>query len=216
VVLVAVDCSNPDLAAAAMQASLARCRFRDAILFTDSPLQAPGVRIAAIDSITSIAEYSRFIMKTLGSLVDADYVLVMQWDGFVLDASRWSDEFLRYDYVGARWPHFEGSHTVGNGGFSLRSSRLLGALQDPDLAVSHPEDNAICRVYRDYLEKRYGIAFAPEEVANAFSFELDVRNTATFGFHGMCNLWRVIESAEIRSFAFLQPLIERWSDEFAA
>ena len=34
------------------------------------------------------------------------------------------------DYIGAPWPHFRDGHNVGNGGFSLRSRRLLEACRE--------------------------------------------------------------------------------------
>jgi hypothetical protein len=212
VALVAVDCADPDLAALAMQVSLARCQFREALLFTDRAVNAPGVRSVPIPPITSGAAYSEFVIKSL-VCVDADYVLIMQWDGYVVDASKWSEQFLLFDYVGARWPHFRDHHTIGNGGFSLRSMRLLRALQDPDVHPLHPEDGAICRVYRDYLERQHGIVFAPEDVAESFSFEYDISTTQTFGFHGMIHLPRFVDEPVVKSLAFVDPLVERWADE---
>jgi hypothetical protein len=50
----------------------------------------------------------------------------------------------------------------GNGGFSLRSRRLLQALQDPRIALSVVEDETICRTFRPLLERDYGIRFAGE------------------------------------------------------
>ena len=216
IALVAIDCSTPDLAAEAMQMSMARCNFGQAVLFTDRAMTVPGVRVAPVPRIESEEGYSEFVLKTLVHAVDAEYVLIMQWDGFVIDAARWSDQFLLYDYVGARWPQHRDGYTVGNGGFSLRSRKLLQALQDPVLRALHPEDAAICRSYRDYLERRYGISFAPEEIADAFSFELDVSNTSTFGFHGMFHLPRVIDQPSVKSLAFLEPLVARWQDELGA
>ena len=215
VALVAVDCADPALSYGAMELSLSRCRFAEAVLFTDRSLGAPRARVEPIAAVDSESAYSEFIMKSLAHRVRAEHVLIVQWDGFVLDADRWSDEFLLYDYIGAPWPHFADGHNVGNGGFSLRSRRLLLALQDPALAPAHPEDRAICRTYRRYLEDRHGIAFAPEEAARAFSFELDVTDRATFGFHGMFHLPAVLaDCASLATFRFLDPLIERWQTDW--
>lgn len=48
----------------------------------------------------------------------------------------------------------------------------------------HPEDSTIARLYRPYLEKKYQIQFAPESLAEKFSFELREPSQKTFGFHG--------------------------------
>lgn len=214
VALVAVDCSDPDLALHAMGMSLARCVFREALLLTDRPLTAPGVRVSQMQRrIDSTESYSEFMVKSLLHAVDADYVLVIQWDGFVADAARWSERFLKFDYLGARWPHYSDAHSVGNGGFSLRSRKLLEALQDPQVRELHPEDFAICRAYRPYLERAHAIEFAPPEIADRFAFEYDISSTRTFGFHGMIHLPRFVEEPRVKSLAFLEPFIERWSDE---
>ena len=96
-----------------------------------------------------------------------------------------SENFLKYDYIGAPWPHFA-FHKVGNGGFSLRSRRLMQAVEplltQQDFLI--PEDIVICRKYRRQLERDSSIKFAPVSVAEKFSQELSVRDHPTFGFHG--------------------------------
>jgi hypothetical protein len=102
----------------------------------------------------------------------------------------WINEFTDYDYIGAPW--WYDSNNVGNGGFSLRSMKLLQALQDCRLTDLHPEDDRICRKYRELLEISYNIKFAPETVAKVFSFEPNQKTTHIktncFGFHGISNL----------------------------
>jgi tetratricopeptide (TPR) repeat protein len=193
--LCCVDCSQYDLAAYALRRSLQACRFEQALFFTDRQIEVEGVRTIPIGSIVSTEDYSRFMVKELDRHIDTDFVLVIQYDGFVLDASRWSDEFFAFDYIGARWSFGDG-HDVGNGGFSLRSKKLLCALQDAAIDRSFPEDEMICREYRGYLEQRHGIRFAPEALAERFSFET-VKRGPTFGFHGLGHLARIVDmSAE--------------------
>ena len=99
-------------------------------------------------------------------------ILIIQHDGYVLEGSRWSDDWLRYDYIGAPWLERDGMN-VGNGGFSLRTTRLHYLLAaDKTILALHPEDSAICRIYRDYLEKTYSIRFAPDLEAEKFAYEL--------------------------------------------
>ena len=152
-------------------------------------------RVIPIRSITTREEYSRFFIKNVNDFVDTDFVLIIQYDGFILNPEAWTDDFLAYDYIGAPW-WYKDNNNVGNGGFSLRSKRLLEVLQNDDaIQEFHPEDHVICRVYGDYLISR-GIVFAPEKIAARFSIEGALKFpsmpvkfgsiwTKEFGFHGL-------------------------------
>ena len=96
---------------------------------------------------------------------------------------------------------------VGNGGFSLRSRRLLQALQDPRFApvADVAEDELIGRVWRPVLEHEFGLRFAPDAVASRFAYERVLPAGPTFGFHGLFNLWRHMDDAELAAFADLLP-----------
>lgn len=141
-------------------------------------------------------------MKRLLRHIDTDYVLLIQWDGYVVHPEAWSEEFLLFDYIGARWPHralgIPAAPSVGNGGFSLRSRALLEALQDPRIAASHPEDVAICRTHRELLQREHAIAFAPDAIADRFSFEHLAPAARSFGFHGQINITRFVDDETIR------------------
>ena len=212
VTLCAVDCAVPDLAARSLRRSMAQCRFGAIKLFTSHPCSYDGIETVLIDRISGIGDYSRFVMKSLGKYIDTQFALVTQWDGYVINATAWSDAFLDYDYVGARWegeqikamgypPH----HNVGNGGFSLRSDIYLGAGSDPELVLTHPEDAHLCGTYRPYLEEGYGIRYADAAVADRFSFEIIVPDTKPFGFHGCFNLCCFEQDPKWMRFDFLGP-----------
>lgn len=186
VTLVCIDCHNYGEAITALRKSLYQVDFAKAIFLTDIKTVNPNFpfEIRKIDKIASKEDYSRFVMKELYEHIDTDFVLIVQHDGYVLDGKAWSDEFLQYDYIGAPWLYVDGKN-VGNGGFSLRSKKLLVATgADEFINATDPEDQAICRLYRDYLIKSYGIKFAPEELADRFSYELREPICSTFGFHG--------------------------------
>jgi len=147
--------------------------------------------------------------------VTTPFVLVFQWDGFVLDPGAWTDAFLDYDYIGAPWEEASAppGRRVGNGGFSLRSRRLLEALQDPALAFDprRPEDKVICRELRPALEARHGVRFAPVELAARFAFEHLPPPHPTFGFHGHANLPLAMPEADL--WVALEELPDRlWSE----
>ena len=197
--LVSVDCRLPRLAMRALELSLRQCSYESALLLTDDAALAPRdprIRIVAIARIASSAEYSRFLLKDLLHHVETDFVQVVQWDGYVTDAGGWSDEFLDFDYIGARWWSEEEGRNVGNGGFSLRSKRLLRALRDPRIIELVPEDVAICETYRGLLEKEYGIGIAPVAVAAGFSFETLPPPAPTLGFHGITHMVRLVNMSE--------------------
>lgn len=189
VTLVAIASVNIAATVRALQASLAEVEFAACKLLTHAPPAAlpAGIDIVPIARIGSSAAYSRFVLSHLADHVDTDFCLVCQWDGYVLNPGLWRPEFLDYDYIGASWPQFDAGRDVGNGGFSLRSRRLLDLCAQPGFAPSHPEDLAICHRNRDWLD-RHGIAFAPRALADRFSCERRGTPDGTFGFHGVWHM----------------------------
>lgn len=195
VTLVGADCVNlPGLIKAA-NISEQDIFFKKTVLLSSQPSE--DKRVIQIDRIGSKEAYSRFIVKELHKYVDSLYCLVIQSDGYVLNAEAWTDEFYQYDYIGAPWEWYEDCK-VGNGGFSLRSQRLNKILATDDAInlvndryiSNFAEDHNICRIYRCYLEEKYHIRFAPEEIARRFSIEAfrvappDNHYAGSFGFHG--------------------------------
>ena len=203
VTLCAVDCLNPALALRALDICALQCNFGDVVFLSDGASQheLAGCRMIAIPRIGSVAEYSRFVLKELGRYCNTEHVLLVQWDGYIINPHSWRPEFLEYDYIGAPWGWYQDNHRVGNGGFSLRSRRLLDALRDEDIVDLEPEDEAIGRRYRPMLEAKYGIRFAPEEVATAFSYETIAPSGDPFGFHGLFHMWSVLPQQQLGGFA---------------
>lgn len=150
-----------------------------------------------------ILGYSKFILNDLHHYVDTEYCLVVQSDGFVLNANFWDPKFLSFDYIGAPWPkklflqpgNIELNmlkNCVGNGGFSLRSKKLLLETAKIDYnSLSFPtqsEDLIICHYLYDHFID-IGIRFPDPEIAARFSIEsqdaLYGQNLmSVFGFHG--------------------------------
>lgn len=190
ITLCAAASVNVEATVLALGRSLAQVEFGDSILFTDSELKRvpDDVRIVPIGRLASSADYSRFLLRELIKHIRTDHVLIVQWDGFILSAADWDDAFLEFDYIGAPWPQFDDRWKVGNGGFSLRSRRLLEACLDRHFSPLHPEDLAICRTNRAMLETSHGIRFADEWVARRFSYERERKMAPTFGFHGAFNM----------------------------
>ena len=200
ITLVAIDTRAPALAAQSLLLSMAQVDFGRVILFTRDwlpPRVLPGIEIVDIAPIGSGADYSQFVLRRLPAYISSSHVLVTQWDGFVVDAAAWDNEFLVHDYVGSVWPEQPAACNVGNGGFSLRSRRLLMAGLDLRISQTHPEDEVLCRTQRRYLEQRHGVSFAPAALARRFSFENEAPGAAAFGFHGPYHLPRFLKESEI-------------------
>lgn len=152
------------------------------ILFSDVLYISDVFHCYVIDRFKSVEDYNRFIFKELHKHINTSHILVIQHDGYVIDGEAWDDAFLKYDYIGAPWTYTDGRN-VGNGGFSLRSTRLHQILSAEEFEYFSPEDEKICRYYRQTLEMKHGIKFAPEEVAHRFSYEMHQPKVNTFGFH---------------------------------
>lgn len=194
VTLCCVDCVYYEPAANALSASLARCAFGRALFLSDQDCAVQGVDFVPIERIASREAYSNFMIHGLHEHIPGGHALVIQYDGFVLNPGAWDAEFLGYDYIGPA-VRFADGRAGGIGGFSLRSRKLLAALRDDPqvrqydaLRDAFPEDIAICCTYRDLLETRYGIQFAPGDLADRFGAEAIAPTTRTFGFHNLMHL----------------------------
>ena len=154
-----------------------------------SSIESDDKDVVKIDKIDSIDKYSEFMVKKLNDYVDTEFVLIFQHDGFILSANNWRNEFLNYDYIGAPWIGYYNENTeynVGNGGFSLRSKKLLEILaNDEQIKLGEPEDSLMCRQYRVYLESK-GMKYAPEEIAGMFAIP-DMMKQEFESVHGITN-----------------------------
>lgn len=146
---------------AALQHSAERIGASDVVLFgCEDPVNRPSsVRFLPIAPLGYL-DYSAFMLYALGRLVRAEHILIVQADGWVVDETCWSDDFLEFDYVGApthrawvddgdgaawrsRFSWVAGyrqttTAVVMNGGFSLRSKRCLRAPADLKLPMAMP------------------------------------------------------------------------------
>ncbi len=186
VTLIGIDCVDLKRLQLVADISTKEITFAKVKLLTS--IKSNDSRVINIKKIKSGKEYSDFMIKDLHKYIDTDFALIIQYDGFILNPNAWSDDFLKYDYIGAPWYHL-GDLRVGNGGFSLRSRKLINWLSVNWSKVNyplHPEDIFISRYVRPYLEKE-GIIFAPESVASVFAWEGCEKTivwNGQFGFHG--------------------------------
>ncbi|HEY2970221.1 MAG TPA: DUF5672 family protein [Casimicrobiaceae bacterium] len=210
VTLCCLDTANPELALRALRCSVSGIRFARTLFLTDHAYDAPGIDVRVVAPLESREAYSEFVLKTLVEHIDTAHVLLIQWDGYVINPAAWRAEFLDCDYIGAKWFWHDDAMRVGNGGFSLRSHKLLRALQDPRITLTGPEDETICRAFRPLLEREHGVLFASETLADAFSFEAAYPIGKPFGFHGLYNFCRVVPQQEIAQLSrWFTPAIAR-------
>ena len=208
VTLVAIDTRAPALAVQSLLRSMAGIDFGRVMLFTHDwvpRVVLPGIELVQIEALRSGEDYSKFVLRQLPHYIRSSHVLITQWDGFVVDPAAWCNEFLACDYVGAVWPDQPPGCQVGNGGFSLRSRRLLQAGLDARMTDPHPEDQALCMRHRDWLESTHGVVFAPPALARRFAFENESPRHATFGFHGPCNLPRFVDEPTLATWFTVLP-----------
>jgi hypothetical protein len=163
-----------------------------------SPHALPSeVEFCPCPKIQSLEEYSRFMIYHLNDYIATPYCLTIQRDGVVVHPKLWSDEFLNFDYIGAPWPidnAFKANNgkyvRVGNGGFSLRSKKLLALGKEKEIPFASStglvhEDVFICVENGEEYESA-GIRFADIETAAKFSREFilpETRWVTPFGFH---------------------------------
>ena len=149
--------------------------------------------------IQTAKQYNKWMTYGLNEVIDTEYALVVQGDGFILNGDKWNPDFLNYDYIGSVWG-LDVSERVGNGGFSLRSKKFLEAstkLESDDQTWNRiGEDVFLCRENAGTMREEHGIKYAPVEVAALFSVECtgvpeqnhmdmnDAESYDTFGFHG--------------------------------
>jgi signal peptidase I len=200
VTIVSVAGVNAETSLKAIKYSQSKIQFAESKLITPSDLRDNEVEVIKCKNL-NYEEYNYFIVYELYKYINTDFALVVQNDGFVVNESQWTDSFLKYDYIGALWPipkddfSYKDSqgdlYRVGNGGFSLRSKRLMGLADKLNLEWKEyfgyfHEDGFICVHNRKIYEKN-GCVFADIETASKFSHETDVdenRDKLPFGFHG--------------------------------
>lgn len=184
VTLLAIDTIHPGKAIASLKRSLKEIKPARTVLLTNIQISVAGIDVLQIGNLKSKDDYSRFCIKELWEHILTPFVLITQHDSWVLDGTQFNDDLYNYDYAGALWLENDGKAN-GNGGLSWRSYALLREVGlDDFINATSPEDVCLCRVYRDYLEKKYGLKWAPDDLCEQFSFELREPNRPTFGFHG--------------------------------
>ena len=206
VTLLCVETREPELAHWAIDKCLSGTQFSKVVLITNLDRvrkQRADIEYVQAPSIKTTKDYSELLLTGLDQYVQGSHVLVIQWDSFITNPELWTNEFLTYDYIGAVWPHHPKT-AVGNGGFSLRSVKLLQAIKQPGFVKKHPEDYCICVDNKEFLKNEHGIRIAPTGIAEQFAVERSEWHPA-FGFHGFFNFGRILNDVDLRAFIKMLP-----------
>lgn len=216
ITLICIDCYNYSNAVIALKKCMEQCEFKSVKFLTDIDIYENQIETVRINRINSKEEYSEFCIKELYKHFDTDFVIICQHDGYIINADAWTDEFLEYDYIGSPWNYKDGKN-VGNGAASLRSKYLQNILGTDDfIFASDPEDQAISRLYRDYLIKKYDIKFPSEDLADKFAFEMKSPVQKTFMFHNYFHLpfkEHIVlkRTASLGDLIMLEPVIDYYA-----
>ena len=174
-----------------------------------------------IKPLRSKSDYSKFLIFELYKYIKTSHVLIVQWDGFIINSNKWRKDFLLYDYIGAPFiPRIKSLsysrdlsndfYTIGNGGFSLRSKKLIEApskynLFDNEQLTNSNEDGFFCVLHRKFLESK-GFKWAPFNIAKEFSIESPLNISELidlpFGFHGRKLFYFIKIKKLLRKFKF--------------
>src|SRR3989344_1181308 len=168
VTLLGIDCINPSRLQKVMDLCEEKIAFAESKILSSDYID--DIRLVKINKISSYEDFSKFCLSDLKKYVDTEFVLLVQWDGFILNPDSWTNDFLDFDYP----EELRGQLVVGNGGFCIRSKKFLGVssmlYNDGYIKRFHPEDIALSVWYRQIFENK-GIKFAPTELAKKFSIE---------------------------------------------
>jgi len=184
----------------ALERTLERIQPAALLIFTSEPeAWSPnlGGEIIRIPRCYSAKQAMQIFWYRVPLYVKTSHMMHVEWDGWVLDETAWSADFLNYDYIGAPWPWHRDDYKVGNG-LGLRSQALMSFLSNHKSEYPLPqyEDHTLCREYRPRLEKE-GFLWPSVETATRFSWERGERpQHGTFMFHGAFNFPHVLNKEE--------------------
>lgn len=200
VTLVAVASTKVNQTYKAIKYSLRYLSFDSVKFFTNEKIKNHNsiIKIIKIKKLNSIKDWSEFVIFDLHKFIKTKYILLIHWDGFVINYKKWNKDFLNYDYVGAPFPIFKRNFffrkvdklIMGNS-VSLRSKKLLELPSKLNLnwkdgwKSNYHEDGYLCNQKKKLLVSK-GIKFAPVEIGYGFAREYTFtkfKNQNPFVFH---------------------------------
>ena len=205
VTILAVNGRDPENSIKAINFSSKNIDFKEKLLITNNDMEVDGFRVVNVGGLKSSSDYSLFCAHELYKHLNTDYCIFIQPDGFIVNPHLWTDDFLKYDYIGAPWNHglsmsvldkcnmtaknLDNVNIVGNGGFSFRSKKILE--EASKLEYSDPdkiEEDCFFSVLKRNELQNSGCKYAPVSLAQRFSIETFINENSklenSFGFHG--------------------------------
>lgn len=207
VTLICVSSIDIDKHLYALRKSMEGINFGCVKFVTHEDLDLDGIWVDKCKKISSIDDFNHYMIFDLHKHVETSHCITIHDDGFIINPEKWDPIWLEYDYIGAPWEYSENSYIdpwgnhirVGNGGFSLRSKKLLEVPLNANVPFDvnwgnfykhmgvnlQSEDGNIC-VHNRHIYEVLGCKFAPVNMAARFSHERPIPETkgiTPFGFH---------------------------------
>ena len=180
IMIVSTPAAVPTLRASTAVARLAR----RGLLHT---LPAAAIGTADLESGNTMAYTRMMTSAAFWDAMRADKVLTFQTDSILCSMSPWRvDHFLQYDFVGAPWVRgIPGDIQVGNGGLSLRTTRVMRWIIDRvPFKEGYVEDMYFARAVQRMEREGLPVKLAPVDLASKFAFEdEDDLRAVPFGVH---------------------------------
>lgn len=203
ITLLAMTSVNVKATVKALEYSMKDIEFGEVVIATHrKPFMLPkGITYKHTSKLKNIDDFNYKTVYELGDFVNTEFVLLVHYDGFVVNADMWKDEFLEYDYIGSPWPlppadnpkvyrDIEGNICRVGNSVSIRSKRLMDFPREAKIPFTpedgcYNEDGFICCRIRHLLEAE-GMTIAPIEMAKYFGHETmipEIEGITPFVFH---------------------------------
>jgi hypothetical protein len=174
------------------------------IVYKNGETNNVNLRCFTEDNITRFKYCDMLCDPTFWGELQSDKVLIFQTDSGIRKNTLL--RYMEYDYIGAPWSwpiYGDPNITIGNGGFSLRSRRLM---------------HDICQVFKRNLQCHDKDLGEPEDVF--FARHLIHVNDAILPTFEIASSFAVEHNTHADPFAFHQayafhpkPIVERWFNE---
>lgn len=185
----------------ALQYSMRNIEFGEVVFVSHEkpPYLPKGITFKYIDRLNNIDDFNYNMIYKMHEYIETEFMLLVHYDGFVVNADMWQDKFLEYDYIGSPFPIPNDDFTfrdingnlcrVGNS-VSIRSKRLMELPTKINIPFEADhgwfnEDGFICCKNKHIFEAA-GMVYAPLDVAKYFGHESmipEVIGIKPFVFH---------------------------------
>jgi len=200
--LIAVTSGEESESIEALNYSSREINFHKKILFSDkfSNSKIKGINFINIPRLNNISEWGKFIVFDLYKFIESDFIILIHPDGFIVNPSSWTDDFLKYDFIGAPWKIPRDNYScrdiygniirVGNS-VSIRSKKLLALpsklkIKWDNFDHGYPHEDGFLNVQHRHLLQEKGINFPTLDIACKFGREATIpenKNIDPFTFH---------------------------------